>query len=272
MPNFTTNDGVTLAYEDWGHGKPVLFVHSWALDSQMWAPHMLHFNALGMRTIAMDRRGHGRSERPYGGYDYDRLADDLAALIEHLDLRELTLIGHSMGTGECVRLLSRHGSERIAKVILLSPVAPCYLDADGLPLPASTVDAALAAIHADFPQWLAEGADGFYLPAETHTSEGVIRRTIDIMLGTSLHAATECFRTRVGADLRDELRQIDVPMLVIHGERDVSELVAFGRAIAGMVPACRYLEYADAPHGMFHTHQRPLLKDMQDFIGANAHA
>ncbi|WP_267225006.1 alpha/beta fold hydrolase [Dyella silvae] len=272
MPNFTTRDGVTLAYEDWGNGKPVLFVHSWALDSQMWAPHMLHFNALGMRTIAMDRRGHGRSERPGSGYDYDRLADDLAALIEHLDLRELTLIGHSMGTGECVRLLSRHGSDRIARVVLLSPVAPCYLDAEGKPLPVSTFDPALAAIHADFPQWLADGADGFYLPAETNTSEGVIRRTIDIMLNTSLHAATECFRTRVTADLRDELRRIDVPMLVIHGQRDVSELVAFGRDIASMVPACQYLEYDDAPHGMFHTHQRSLLRDMQAFISPHADA
>lgn len=272
MPTFTTNDGVTLAYEDWGHGKPILFVHSWALDSQMWAPHMLHFNAMGMRTIAMDRRGHGRSDRPYGGYDYDRLADDLAALIEHLDLRELTLIGHSMGTAECVRLLSRHGTERIARVILLSPVAPCYVGDDGTPLPASTFAPALAAIHADFPQWLAEGADGFYLLDETGTSEGVIRRTIDIMLSTSLHAATECFRTRVSADLRNELPHIDVPMLVIHGQRDVSELVAFGRAIARLVPGCRYLEYADAPHGMFHTHQRTLLKDMQAFLGTLADA
>jgi pimeloyl-ACP methyl ester carboxylesterase len=272
MPTFTTCDGVTLAYEDWGHGKPILFVHSWALDSQMWAPHMLHFNALGMRTIAMDRRGHGRSERPGTGYDYDRLADDLAELIEHLDLSELTLVGHSMGTGECVRLLSRHGSDRIARVILLSPIAPCYVDTEGKQLSLSTFDPALAAIRADFPQWLVEGADGFYLPTETHTSEGIIQRTIDIMLSTSLRAAIECFRTRVTADLRNEFPRIDVPTLVIHGQRDVSERVAFGRAIASMVPACEYLEYADAPHGLFHTHQRPLLRDMQAFIGAHAEA
>lgn len=266
MSSFKSSDGVTLAYQDWGHGKPILFVHSWALDSQMWAPHMLHFNALGMRTIAMDRRGHGRSDQPGNGYDYDRLADDLAELIEHLDLHDVTLVGHSMGTGECIRLLSRHGNTRVARAILLSPIAPCYLDASGAALPASAVEPVLSQIHADLPRWLADGADGFFLPAETGTSDGVIRRTIDIMLGTSLHAATACFRTRAATDLRDDLHGIDLPMLVIHGDRDVSEPVAQGRAIAGLVPDCRYIEYPGAPHGMYHTHQQSLLADMQAFI------
>lgn len=272
MTSFKSSDGVTLAYQDWGHGKPILFVHSWALDSQMWAPHMLHFNELGMRTIAMDRRGHGRSERPGSGYDYDRLADDLAELTEHLDLRDVTLIGHSMGTGECIRLLSRHGNTRVARMILLSPIAPCYLDASGAALPASVVESVLSQIHADFPRWLADGADGFYLPAETGTSAGMIRRTIDIMLGTSLHAATACFRTRVSADLRHELRRVNVPTLVIHGDRDVSEPVTQGRAIAGLVPDCRYVEYPGAPHGIYHTHQQPLLADMQAFLDIRAAA
>nr|WP_199044977.1 alpha/beta hydrolase [Dyella sp. ASV24] len=272
MPTFTTNDGVTLAYEDWGHGKPMLFVHSWALDSQMWAPHMLHFNALGMRTIAMDRRGHGRSERPGNGYDYDRLTDDLAALIERLDLRELTLVAHSMGTAECIRLLTRHGSERIARVVLLSPTAPCYVDADGQQLPASFFEPALAAIHADYAQWLAEGANDFYLPAETGTSEGMIRRTMDMMLNTSLRATTECFRLRVSTDMRDELPGLDVPMLVIHGLRDASEPVTSGRAIANRVKECTMLEYADAPHGMFHTHKQRLFDDIQTFLGTHASA
>ncbi|MFC4525466.1 alpha/beta hydrolase [Dyella halodurans] len=272
MPSFKSSDGVTLAYQDWGHGKPILFVHSWALDAQMWAPHMLHFNALGLRTIAMDRRGHGRSEQPASGYDYDRLADDLAELIEHLDLHEVTLVGHSMGTGECTRLLSRHGSTRIARAIFVSSIAPCYLDADGARLPASAFDPVLAQIHADFPRWLHDAADGFFLPAETHTSAGTIRRTIDIALGTSLYAATACFRIRCRADLRDELRRIDVPLLVIHGHRDVSEPVAYGRAIAGLVPDCRYLEYPGAPHGLYHTHRLPLLDDIQAFMATEVTA
>jgi pimeloyl-ACP methyl ester carboxylesterase len=268
MTTFKSSDGVNLAYQDWGHGKPILFVHSWALDSQMWAPHMLHFNALGMRTIAMDRRGHGRSEQPGFGYDYDRLADDLAELIEHLDLHELTLVGHSMGTGECARLLSRHGNARIARAVFVSSIAPCYLDAAGTPLPADTFDPVLEQIHADFPRWLDNGADGFFLPGETGTSTGTIRRTIDIALGTSLVAATACFRTRSRGDLRNELSRIDVPLLVIHGDRDVSEPAAHGRAIAGLVPDCRYLEYPGAPHGLYHTHRLPLLADMQAFITA----
>ena len=266
MASFKSSDGVTLSYQDWGHGEPIVFVHSWALDAQMWAPHMLHFNALGMRCIAMDRRGHGRSEQPGDGYDYDRLADDLAELIERLDLHEVTLVGHSMGTGECARLLSRHGSARIARAIFVSSIAPCYLDDAGTPLPASAFDPVLEQIQADFPRWLDNAADGFFLPAETGTSSGTIRHTIDIALGTSLFAATACFRTRSRADLRDELHRIDVPLLVIHGHRDVSEPIAHGRAIAGLVPDSRYLEYAGAPHGLYHTHRLPLLADMQAFI------
>jgi pimeloyl-ACP methyl ester carboxylesterase len=267
MPTFTTRDGVTLAYEDWGRGKPVLFVHAWALDSQMWAPHMLHFNARGMRTVAMDRRGHGRSDRPGGGYDYDRLADDLAQLIEHLDLRGVTLVGHSMGTAECIRLLTRHGSGRIAGMILLAPTAPCYLDFSGERLSAAVFEREIAAIHDDYPSWLADGADDFFLPEETDTSEGMIWWTISIMLNTSLHAATECFRTRVGIDMRAELPKVDVPTLVIHGLRDASEPAASGRAIADAIPGGRMLEYPDAPHGFYHTHKHALLKDMQAFIG-----
>ena len=266
MPTFTTHDGVTLAYEDWGRGKPIVFVHSWALDSQMWAPHMLHFNAQGMRTVAMDRRGHGRSDRPGRGYDYDRLADDLAQLIEHLDLRDVTLVGHSMGTAECIRLLTRHGSGRIASVIMLAPTAPCYLDADGQPLPGAVFESEIAAIRDDYPDWLAAGAEDFFLPEETNTSEGTIWRTICIMLNTSLHAAIECFRTRVGSDLRAELSGVDVPALIIHGQRDASEPAASGRAIANAIPGGRMLEYPDAPHGLYHTHRHALLKDMQAFI------
>lgn len=266
MPTFTTHDGVALAYEDWGRGKPVLFVHSWGLDSQMWAPHMLHFKAQGMRAVAMDRRGHGRSDRPGGGYDYDRLADDLAQLIEHLDLRDVTLVGHSMGTAECIRLLTRHGSGRIASVIMLAPTAPCYLDADGERLPSAVFEPEIAAIHDDYPSWLEAGADGFFLPEETNTSEGMIWWTMSIMLNTSLHAATECFRTRVASDMRAELLKVDVPTLIIHGQRDVSEPIASGRAIANAVPGSRMLEYPDAPHGFYHTHRQALLRDMQAFI------
>ena len=266
MPTFKSSDGVSLFYQDWGRGKPMLWVHSWGMDSQMWAPHMLHFNALGMRTIAMDRRGHGRSDQPGAGYDYDRLADDLAELIERLDLRDVVLVGHSMGTGECTRLLARHGSERIARVIYVAPVAPRMMDANGREITSTMFGPVLEEITRDFPHWLEQGADGFFLPVETGTSAGMIRRTIDTMLATSLHAVSACFLTRLNADLRDDLRKFDVPLLVLHGDRDESEPLAHGRATVALVPGGRLVEYANAPHGIYHTHRTRLLADMHAFI------
>jgi pimeloyl-ACP methyl ester carboxylesterase len=266
MSTFQSSDGVNLFYQDWGRGKPMLWVHSWGMDSQMWAPHMLHFNALGMRTIAMDRRGHGRSDQPGSGYDYDRLADDLAELIERLDLRDVILVGHSMGTGECTRLLARHGSERIARVIYVAPVAPHQINADGREITPAMVAPILEEITRDFPHWLEQGADGFFLPAETGTSGGTIRRTIDTMLATSLHALVACFLTRIGGDLRDDLRTFDVPLLVLHGDRDVSEPLAHGKATTALAPGARLVEYANTPHGIYHTHRTRLLADMQAFI------
>ena len=123
MSHLTTTDGTTLFYRDWGHGRPLVFLASWALDSSVWERHMLHFNALGFRCIALDRRGHGRSDDTGRGYRLDRLADDVAELVEQLDLREATLIAHSMASGEATRYLARHGSGRVTRAIFLAPVA-----------------------------------------------------------------------------------------------------------------------------------------------------
>lgn len=270
MPAFQTSDGVRLHYQDWGRGRPIVFVHSWALDAQMWAPHMLHVNALGFRAVAMDRRGHGRSEQPGEGYDYDRLADDLFELLEHLDLRDAVLVGHSMGTAECTRLLARHGSARVARCVYLAPVAPLLVDAQGRRITAATAEPELAAIRADFPRWLEEGADGFFRPAETGVAAGIIRRTIDIMLSTSLRAAEACFLTRIDGDLRADLRRVDVPLLVLHGTRDVSEPLSHGQAVAALARDARLEIYEGAPHGLYHTHRERVLADIARFAGAVA--
>ena len=270
MPTFQTRDGVRLHYQDWGRGQPIVFVHAWALDAQMWAPHMLHVNALGFRAVAMDRRGHGRSEQPGEGYGYDRLADDLHELLEHLDLRDVILVAHSMGTGECTRLLARHGSARIARCVYLAPVAPLLVDADGRRITSAMAEPELAAIRADFPRWLEEGADGFFRPAETGVTEGTIRRTIDIMLSTSLRAAEDCFITRIEADLRGDLQRMDVPLLILHGTRDVSEPLAHGQAVAALASDARLTVYEGAPHGLYHTHRERVLADIVQFIGAGA--
>lgn len=263
MSHFDTSDRTRLFYRDCGSGQPVVFVASWALDSRAWGPHMEYFNALGCRCIALDRRGHGRSDDPGQGYHYDRLADDLAELLDHLNLREVTLVAHSMATGECTRYLARHGSGRIARVVYLAPVAASYLDGsrDACSMDSATAELVLADLRRDLPKWLADNADGFFLPAETGTSPETIRHTIDMVLDASLHALIECFRARF-VDQRDELRAIDVPLLVVHGDRDVSEPVQQGRTLATLVPGSRYLEYAGAPHGLYHTHFERLVADI----------
>lgn len=267
MSKFITSDRTHLFYRDWGTGQPIVFVSSWALDSRAWAPHMLHFNALGFRCIAMDRRGHGRSDDSGHGYEYNRLADDLAELLNHLNLHNVTLVAHSMATGECTRYLARHGSDRIARVVYLGAVAPSYLDGsrDACSLDAATAENVLIDIRRDLPAWLAAGADGFFLPAETGTTPETIRYTIDMVLDASLHALVECFRARY-VDQRDELRAIDVPLLVVHGDRDISEPVQQGRAVAALVRGSRYIEYAGAPHGLYHTHFDRLVTDLLAFM------
>jgi len=267
MSHFTTTDGTTLFYRDWGHGQPIVFLASWALDSRAWARHMLHFNALGYRCIALDRRGHGRSDDPGRGYQLDRLADDVAELLEHLDLRQATLVTHSMASGEAARYLARHGSARVARVVFLAPVAPSYAEGSRAPwsMDEPTTEAVLAAIRNDLPRWLADNADGFFLPAETGTSPEFVQHTIDIIRGASLQALVECFRAK-RADQRADLAAIDVPLLVIHGNRDVSEPVQQGRAIASLVPHSRYIEYAGAPHGLYHTHFDRLVEDISAFL------
>lgn len=267
MSQFTTTDGTTLFYRDWGHGQPIVFLASWALDSRVWQRHMLHFNALGYRCIALDRRGHGRSDDPGQGYRLDRLADDVAELLEHLDLREATLVAHSMATGEATRYLSRHGSARVTRALFLAPVAPSYAQGsrEAWSMDEPTTEAVLAAIRGDLPRWLADSADGFFLPAETGTTPQLVQHTIDIILDASLQALVECFRAK-RVDQRAELAAIDVPLLVIHGDRDVSEPVEQGRDVAARVPQSRYIEYAGAPHGLYHTHFERLVEDMGAFL------
>ena len=268
MSMFKTSDHIRLHYEDWGNGKPVVFVSSWALDARMWAPHMLHLNALGLRCIALDRRGHGRSDRPGHGYEYDRLADDLAELIAFLDLRDVTLIAHSMGTSECTRYLSRYGRERVARVVFIGATAPCYVQSESYPqgLPREAFTAISDALRNDLPGWLRDNAEPFFLPAETGVPDDVTRWTIDCVLNASLKALIDCFLARTRADMRDELRALNVPMLIIHGDRDASE-PGHGRMVAELVPDSRYIEYAGAPHGIYHTHRERLLADIERFIG-----
>jgi pimeloyl-ACP methyl ester carboxylesterase len=265
-PFIVTGDGAHLFYKDWGNGKPVVFVHSWALNSDMWQYQMIHLAGLGLRCVAYDHRGHGRSSDPGQGYDYDTLAGDLATVIEQLDLRDITLVAHSMGCGAAVRHLSRHGADRIARVALVSPTLPFILKTEDNPdgVDKTVLERVRAKFSKDFPKWLADNAPPFFTP---ETSPAMIQWGINMCLQASLKALIDCNRTDTEADFRAELPKITAPTLIIHGDKDVSAPLEFtGRKTARLIPGSRLKVYEGAPHGLMFTHMDRFNRDLHDFI------
>jgi non-heme chloroperoxidase len=265
-PFVAAKDGTALHYQDWGAGRPVLFVASASLPSQMWQYQMAPMIEEELRCVAYDRRGHGRSGSPAHGYDYDTLADDLAAVIDLLDLREVTLVGYSMGAGEVVRYLSRHGSGRVARIALVAPVTPCVLKGEDNPdgVPAEYFEKVRTDTERDYPKWCADNADAFFVP---ETSAGMRRWVIDLALGTSLPAVLACNHSFSTADFRAELPKVAVPALVIQGNKDASAPIDLtGRKTAALIPGCRLEVYEGAPHGLFVTHMERLTSDLLGFI------
>lgn len=277
MPYVKADDRPVLFYRDWGTGRPVLFCSAWALTSAEFQHQMAELVERGFRTIGFDRRGHGRSDDPGAGYDYDTLADDLAALIEHLDLHELTLVGHSMGGGEIVRYLSRHGDRRVARIVLLAATPPFLLKTESNPdgVDGSRFEAVRAVWRTDFPQWL-EDSQGPYLGdglPGCAVSESTRRWTMNDMLTTSLQAAIDCNRAVVETDFRDELRAIELPTLIIHGDHDASAPIELtGHRQAELIPNSRLHVYEGAPHGLYLTHGARIINDLVAFIDGGSSA
>lgn len=241
-----------LFYRDWGHGQPLVFLAGWTLDADMWNYQTALLAAAGLRCIAYDRRGHGRSSDPGGGYDYDTLADDLEAVLDALDLSGVTLVGHSFASGEIVRYLSRHGARRVNGIALLAPGATPYLlkTADNpTGVDASLLAASREEMMASFPDWIERRAEGYFSPG---TSRAVIRWTADSMLRASFHAALELNRVQTSTDFRRELAAIDVPALILHGDRDASApLEVTGRPTAVALPRATLKVYEGGTHGMY---------------------
>jgi non-heme chloroperoxidase len=265
-----TPDGVKLFYCDWGTGKPVVFLSSWSLSSASWKYQMLALSERGLRCVGFDRRGHGRSTDPGRGYDFDTLADDLAAVLDTLDLHGATLVGHSMGCNEIVRYLERHGDGRVARIALLGPTLPMLQQAADNPdgVPASVFDSfRTAELNTDFAKWI----DGNMAPFLSPTaSPGMANWVRSMALTTSGKALYDCHRAVTSSDFRSALARIDVPTLVIAGELDVSaplELTA--RRAAALVPGAHLEVYAGAAHGMFLTHMERVNHDLLEFIHAN---
>jgi len=268
MPLIQVADGTQIAYRDWGRGEPVVFAASWGQCSDAWQYVMLDLNERGLRCVAHDRRGHGRSSDPGHGFDFDHFADDLAALIEHLDLRDITLVGHSMGCGEVVRYLSRHGDGRVARVALLTPTMPYLVRAPDNPdgLDRSVFDGVRAMVRHDLLKMCNELAEGYFHTKNFGTSVGLVQWTIDMISRTSLKALHDTIAAYSETDHRGELRRIAVPGMVIHGGADDTVAASFGRKTAELIPDCTFKEYPDGPHGLVATHREKIVGDLLAFI------
>lgn len=259
-----TSGHTNLYHRDWGTGKPVLFVHGWALNCDMWQYQMVHLAERGLRTIAYDNRGHGRSSDPGHGFDFDTLADDLASVIEQLDLRDVVLVGHSMGAGQVVRYLTRHGASRVRRVLLLAPSITAAERPDAADK--QKMDQLEATLCADLPKWLAGAAPAFFAP---ETSPEMVQWGIRMCLQASLKALIDTNRAGADADLRAELRRISTKTLIIHGDRDQSApLELTGRRVAQLIAGSELKVYEGAPHGLFITHMDRLNRDLVDFVNA----
>jgi pimeloyl-ACP methyl ester carboxylesterase len=263
-------DDTPLFFRDWGEGAAVVFAASWALPSSMWQYQMAALTDAGLRCIAYDRRGHGRSGDPGGRYNFNTLSDDLARVIESLDLSDVTLVGHSMGACEITRYLSRHGADRIARVAFLAPAGPILKKTADNPdgIDSAIFEAVRGLWRRDFPQWLAENARPFVMP---DTPQASIDWFMAMMRETSLQAAIELNRELTEADFRAEMRDIILPTLILHGTNDASApLELTGKRCAQLIRHSKLKIYDGAPHGLFLTHAEQVNRDLLNFISLPA--
>lgn len=255
-----------LFIRDWGEGPVLLFLHGWGLASDSWNYVMAPLVEQGFRCVSYDRRGHGRSGDPGGGYDYDTLADDLAHVIETLGLRDVTLVGHSMASGEMARYMTRHRGAGVARLAFVAPASTPFLLKTG-DNPGGLDEALFAANRAqmlrDFPEWLRANLPPFFVPG---TSQGIRDWGLRMMEATSLHALIECNKAMTQTDFRADLARIDRPTIVVHGTADASVPLEFtGRPTADAIPGARLIVYEGAPHGIIMTHAERLVRDIAVF-------
>ncbi|WP_433574808.1 alpha/beta fold hydrolase [Nocardia brasiliensis] len=270
MPYIQVADGTRLAYEDYGAGAPILFLAGWVLNAEMWEYQVPFFLERGYRCVLLDRRGHGRSDRPAAGYDADTRADDVAALVEQLDLRDLVVVTHSSGGGEAARYVTRHGADRVAKLAFIAATLPCLELTDDNPegLPTELSQAQMAQWRVDRPRWFADRAQGYFA---THlgnqVSPALIEHEIRRCLSASPYATAAMWQSNFETDFRPDLQGITVPTLVVHGVPDQSAPIEItGRRTAKLVPHCVYKEYPTAGHGLYVTHATQLNGDLLEFI------
>jgi pimeloyl-ACP methyl ester carboxylesterase len=264
-------EDINLFYQDLGTGTPVVLIHGWPLSSAMWDYQLAELPKHNMRVIAYDRRGFGKSSQPWDGYNYDTLADDLKTVLDTLDLQNVTLVGMSMGGGEVARYMGRHGGARVSKVAFISAVTPYLLKTDDNPdgVDQSVFDDILDGLNEDRADFLQTFGKQFYgvnllshPVSQAHLDGDFARAYVASQRGT-----VECVKAFSSTDFRDDLTQISVPTLIIHGDDDKTvPIESSGELTANALPNAQYIVYEGAPHGLFYTEKDRLTEDLIAFV------
>ena len=273
MSSLTVQDGTEIYYKDWGTGPTVVFCHGWPLTADAWDAQMLFLGQHGYRVIAHDRRSHGRSTQTWDGNEMDTYADDLEALMVHLNLTDVVLIGHSTGGGEVARYLGRHGSSRVKKAVLIGAVPPIMVKSGSNPggLPIDVFDGIRAGVVTDRSQFFRDLALSFYgyNRPNTKTSEGVVESFwLQGMMG-GIKGEYDCVKAFSETDFNEDLKKITIPVLVLHGDDD--QIVPFpdaGALSAKIIKHATLKVYPGFPHGMCTTHADDINKDLLAFLGS----
>jgi non-heme chloroperoxidase len=271
MSSITTEDGTQIYYKDWGKGPVITFSHGWPLSADAWDGQMLFLAQNGFRVVAHDRRGHGRSSQASDRNDMDGYADDLAAVIEALGLRDVTLVGHSTGGGEVARYIARHGTKRAAKAVLIAAVPPLMLKTPANPegLPVEVFDNMRAALMKDRSQFYKDLAIQFYGAnrPEANVSQGILDQFWLWSMQAGLKNAYESIKAFSETDQTEDLKQFDVPTLVLHGEDDqIVPVKDSARKSARLIKGAQEIYYPGAPHGLTATHQDQVNADLLRFL------
>jgi non-heme chloroperoxidase len=267
----TTKDGTRIFYKDWGTGQPVVFSHGWPLNADDWDDQLVFVASHGYRAIAHDRRGHGRSSQPWDGNDMDTYADDLAALIDTLDLHDAVLVGHSTGGGEVTRYIGRHGTSRVAKALLVGAVPPLMLKTAANPggMPIEAFDQLRAGVTADRSQFYKDLSAPFYGANRpgSQVSQGIRDAFWLWSMQVGLKAALDCIKAFSETDLTEDLKKFDIPTLIIHGDDDQIVPIGDSSLLSSKIVKGAILKiYPGAPHGLTTTHKDQFNADLLSFL------
>jgi len=276
MPTITTKDGTRIYYKDWGKGQPIVFSHGWPLDADAWEGQMMFLAHRGFRCIAHDRRGHGRSDQPWDGNEMNTYADDLAELVKHLDLEDAIHVGHSTGGGEVARYIGRHGTERVAKAVLIGAVPPLMLKTPANPggTPIEVFDDQRKAVLSDRSQFWKDLSAPFYGANRpgAKVSQG-LRDSFWLQgMMAGLKASYDCIKAFSETDFTEDLKKIDVPTLILHGDDDqVVPIADSAMLTVKLVKGAVLKVIPGAPHGMCSTHKEVINAELLAFVQQRQH-